>query len=66
MTEYEIRLDQTKKVFEAIAEMIKYKESCSYRYLIYDILGFKQDAYIDLIAGMIITNLLVDLESKGE
>ena len=59
--EEDIRLDQTKEVFETLANILN-TESCSYRYLIYDLLGFKEENYIDLIAGMSITNAIVELE----
>ena len=59
--EEDIRLDQTKKVFETLENILN-TESCSYRYLIYDLLGFKKENYIDLIAGMSITNAIVELE----
>ena len=59
--EEDIRLDQTKEVFETLANILN-TESCSYRYLIYDLLGFKEENYIDLIAGMSITNAIIELE----
>jgi len=59
--EYKIRLDQTKKVFEALTSILK-EGSCSYRALIYDKLGFSSEDYEDLIAGMNITNAFVLLE----
>lgn len=64
MTEKEIRLDQTKKVFEVLAKLISEKEGCSYRTLIYDLLGFtiEDGAYVKLLEGMTITNFLVDVE----
>lgn len=62
MNEEEIRLQQTKKVFDTIAKLIAGNESCSYRYLIYDLLGFKEDAYCELISGLAITNMLVDYQ----
>lgn len=58
--EYEIRKDQTKKVFDVLAEMIN-GEGGSYRYLIYDELGF-MDGYVDLISGLAITNAICELE----
>lgn len=61
MTEEEIRLDQTKKVFETLADFIN-DGSGSYRYLIYDKLGFKYEDYAELISGMTITNAIVKLE----
>lgn len=61
MSEEEIRLDQTKKVFEAIADIIT-NGSCTYRYLIYDMLSFKTEHYVDLMSGLTITNAIVDLE----
>lgn len=61
MTEEEIRLDQTKKVFEALADFIN-DGSGSYRYLIYHKLGFKYEDYAELISGMTITNAIVKLE----
>lgn len=53
--EYEIRKDQTRKVFDVLAEMIN-GTGGSYRYLIYDKLG-----YIDLISGLAITNAICEL-----
>ena len=58
--EYEIRKDQTRKVFDVLAEMIN-GGGCSYRYLIYDELGFI-DGYVDLISGLAITNAICELE----
>ena len=58
--EYEIRKDQTKKVFDGLAEMIN-GGGGSYRYLIYDELGF-MDGYVDLISGLAITNAICELE----
>lgn len=63
MNEYDIRLDQTKRIFEVLSNLIKHNDSCSYRYLIYDLLGFKPENYNDLLQGMIITNALCDLNS---
>lgn len=63
--EKEIRLDQTQKVFKAIAGILK-DGSCSYRYLIYDILGFGPEAYVDLMDGLYITNAVVDYETLKE
>ncbi len=60
-----IRLDQTKKVFETIADVIK-NGSCSYRHLIYDELGFDGEYYEELISGMTITNAICDLEELRE
>lgn len=62
----QIRLDQTKKVFDVIAKLIKENETCTYRYLIYDLLDFKEDAYIPLISGLTITNMLVDYQDDKE
>lgn len=59
--EYKIRLDQTKKVFEAINSLFR-DEGCTYRYLIYDMLGFEPDAYVELIDGLAITNYICDYE----
>ena len=59
-TEYEIRKDQTKKVFDVLAKMIN-GDGGSYRYLIYDELGF-MDGYVDLISGLAITNAICELE----
>lgn len=61
LNEEEIRLDQTKKVFEVLADFIN-NESGSYRYLIYDKLGFKYEDYAELISGLTITNAIVKLE----
>ena len=58
--EYEIRKDQTKKVFDVLAKMIN-GDGDSYRYLIYDELGF-MDGYVDLISGLAITNAICELE----
>lgn len=63
--EKEIRLDQTKKVFEALTSILK-EGSCSYRVLIYDKLGFGPEDYEELIAGMNITNAFVLLEDYKE
>ena len=60
-----IRLDQTKKVFDIIAGIIK-EGSCSYRHLIYDKLGFLGVNYEELISGMAITNAICDLEELKE
>ena len=57
-TEYEIRKDQTRKVFDVLAEMINGDDG-SYRYLIYDKLGF-MDGYVDLISGLAITNAICE------
>ena len=62
--EQEIRLDQTKKVFEVLADAIK-NGSISYRNLIYDKLGFTGH-YEELMAGLTITNAIVDLEEKDK
>lgn len=59
-TEYEIRKDQTRKVFDVLAKMIN-GDGGSYRYLIYDELGF-MDEYVDLISGLAITNAICELE----
>ena len=59
-TAYEIRKDQTKKVFDVLAKMIN-GDGGSYRYLIYDELGF-MDGYVDLISGLAITNAICELE----
>ena len=56
---YEIRKDQTKKVFDVLAKMIN-GDGGSYRYLIYDELGF-MDGYVDLISGLAITNAICEL-----
>jgi len=58
--EFEIRLDQTQKVFDTLANIIN-TESCTYRYLIYDLLGF-DGYYGTLINGLTITNAIVELE----
>lgn len=57
----DIRLEQTKKVFEALAGFV-INGSCSYRYLIYNELGFSPENYSDLDAGMTITNAIAELE----
>ena len=58
----DLKLNQTKEVFDTIAELIKNGETCSYRYLIYDLLGFQQKDYVDLMGGLAITNMLVDCQ----
>ena len=68
MNEEEIRLDQTKRVFDTLAELISKNETCTYRYLIYDLLGF-DGYYSTLISGLTITNAFVekeDLQQKVE
>lgn len=62
--EYEIRKDQTRKVFDVLAEMIN-GDGGSYRYLIYDKLGF-MDGYVDLISGLTITNAICDVQEYRE
>ncbi len=62
--EQDIRLDQTKKVFKALADAIT-NGSISYRDLIYDKLGFN-GYYDELIDGLTITNAIVDLEEKDK
>ena len=62
--EYEIRKDQTRKVFDTLAEMLN-GDGGSYRYLIYDKLGF-MDGYVDLISGLAITNAICDVEDYRE
>ena len=57
-----LKLNQTKKVFDTIVGLIKNGETCSYRYLIYDLLGFQEKDYADLMGGLAITNMLVDYE----
>lgn len=59
-------LIQTKKVFDVLSNLIKKKESCSYRYLIYDLLGFDKSAYSELINGMTVTNFLVECFDEGK
>lgn len=66
MSEEEIRLDQTKKVFDTLADLISKNETCSYRYLIYDLLGFEHGDYGELMSGMSITNKLVECETQKE
>lgn len=59
---YECKLKQTKKVFDKIAYLINTNETCTYRFLIYDLLGFDCDAYVPLISGLTITNMLCDYQ----
>lgn len=61
-SEREIRLDQTQKVFHAIRKAMA--NPCSYRYLIYDLLGFDKDKYLDLIEGMAITNMIQEYHEQ--
>lgn len=63
--ERKIRVDQTKRVFNAIAKLLR-KGSGSYRYLIYDMLGFNPGDYINLLDGLYITNAIVDYEQLKE
>lgn len=58
------QLQQTKKIFESLANLIKQNKSCSYRYLIYDLLGFEYGDYSDLIDGLTVINMLVDYQQK--
>ena len=57
----EIRLDQTKKVFHVLTHVLL-NGGCTYRYLIYDLLGFELENYSDLIEGMNIVNAIATLE----
>ena len=66
MSEEDIRLDQTKIVFDTISKLIINGETCSYRSLIYDLLGFDLGCYGTLISGLTITNMLVEREEKQE
>ena len=66
MSEEEIRLDQTKKVFDTLAELISKNKTCTYRYLIYDLLGFDAENYAELMSGLTITNALVEKEEQQE
>lgn len=59
-----VKLEQTKKVFNAITNILN-NGSCTYRYFIYNLLGFEPKDYADLIEGMNITNAIVDLEEQG-
>lgn len=63
-SEYKIRKDQTRKVFDVLAEMIN-GDGGSYRYLIYDKLRF-MDGYVDLISGLAITNAICDVQEYRE
>lgn len=47
-------------MFDTIAKLIKDGETCTYRYLIYELLGFQEKNYADLIGGLAITNMIVD------
>lgn len=57
----EEKIEWTAKVFKAIMDHIK--EGGTYRYLIYDRLGFDMDAYVPLMlaGGMYISNAIFDL-----
>lgn len=63
---YETKLAVTAWVFENLVEHAK--SPGSFRYLIYDRMGFRHDAYIPLYeaGGMTITNEFVLSESKNE
>lgn len=60
--DYQTRLNAAEFIFMRITDM----PACSFRRLIYDRLGFKEDAYYVLYeaGGMEITNAMVDW--KGE
>jgi hypothetical protein len=60
--DYKTRLNIAEFIFMRITDM----PACSFRRLIYDRLGFKEDAYYTLYeaGGMEITNAMVDW--KGE
>jgi hypothetical protein len=55
---YEQKVLATHHVFKALHEHLR--ESGTYRYLIYDRLGFGVDAYAILIDGLDISNALFD------
>lgn len=63
---YETRLAVTAQVFRAIRDHAK--EGGTYRYLIYDRLGFNSDAYLPLYdaGGLDISNMLFDLSHPNE
>lgn len=64
--DYERRLDITAEVFNAVVENAV--EGGSFRYLIYDRLGFDLDAYVPLYSagGMTITNEFVIMEASPQ
>lgn len=57
-----LQLEQTKKVFDTIEKLILTDKTCTYRYLIYDLLGFDGSAYVPLIGGLSITNMLCEYQ----
>jgi len=65
MTKHE-ELEVTKAVFRAIADHIE--GGGSFRYLIYDRLGFGPEAYAPLYdaGGMVITNFIHDAKEQTE
>jgi hypothetical protein len=64
--DYDTRLAITAWVFKHINEQAK--EGGTYRYLIYDRLGFNMDAYVPLweVGGIELSNMLFDARKKEE
>ena len=58
-----LKVEQTKIVFNTLAKLINENQTCTYRCLIYDLLGFKPENYGELISGLEITNALVELQT---
>ncbi len=65
-TDNDVKLALTAYVFRQLTEHMK--EGGSYRYLIYDRLGFGPEAYTALYVngGMDLSNAFCDLREKGE
>jgi hypothetical protein len=61
---YEQKLLATHHVFKVLHEHLR--QSGTYRYLIYDRLGFGVDAYGVLIDGLDISNAFFDAKQYGE
>lgn len=59
--EKKIRIDQTRKVFEAIVDALD-KGGCSYRELTFEKLGFDTDYLGDLLSGVTVANAINELE----
>ena len=65
---YSIPYEERLKIAEFIFQKITDEPSCSFRKLIYDRLGFKEDAYAPLYSagGMTITNAIITLMEEDD
>lgn len=59
--EEKIRVEQTRKVFEAIVDALD-EGGCSYRELTFEKLGFDTDYLGDLLSGVTVANAINELE----